>query len=197
MEAKYTARLFLHHIWKHHGLPKTIVSDRGPQFTSILWQRICQRLGISTKLSTAFHPETDGQSENSNQILEQYPRAYVSYAQDDWVNWLPLAEFAMNNHKSETTRVTPFYAVHGQHPRMGTEPPQSVRRLPARQQLDIASADKFAEWMKGMTDFLHAEMGIAQARYADQANAFRSSAPVFYVGDKVWLDTRNLNMDRC
>jgi hypothetical protein len=196
MEAKYTARLFLHHIWKHHGLPKTIVSDRGPQFTSRLWQRICQRLGISTKLSTAFHPETDGQSENSNQILEQYLRAYVSYAQDDWVNWLPLAEFAMNNHESETTGVTPFYAVYGQHPRMGTEPPQSVRRLPARQQLDIASADKFAEWMKGMTDLLHAEMGMAQARYADQANASRSSAPVFHVGDKVWLDTRNLNMDR-
>ena len=60
MEAKYTARLFLHHIWKHHGLPRTIVSDRGLQFTSRLWQRICQRLGISTKLSTAFYPETDG-----------------------------------------------------------------------------------------------------------------------------------------
>jgi hypothetical protein len=102
----------------------------------------------------------------------------------------------MNNHESETTGVTPFYAVYGQHPRMGTEPPQSVRRLPARQQLDIASADKFAEWMKGMTDLLHAEMGMAQARYADQANASRSSAPVFHVGDKVWLDTRNLNMDR-
>jgi hypothetical protein len=62
MEAKYTARMFLYHVWKHHGLPKTIVSDRGTQFVSRLWQRLCQRLGISTKLSTAYHPETDGQS---------------------------------------------------------------------------------------------------------------------------------------
>ena len=103
MEAKYTARMFLYHVWKHHGLPKTIVSDRGTQFVSRLWQRLCQRLGISTKLSTAYHPETDGQSENSNQVLEQYLRSYVNYAQDDWVNWLPLAEFAANNHKSETS----------------------------------------------------------------------------------------------
>ena len=195
-EAKYTARLFLHHVWKHHGLPRTIVSDRGTQFTSRLWQRICQRLGISTKLSTAFHPETDGQSENSNQILEQYLRSYVNYLQDDWVNWLPMAEFAANNHKSESTGVTPFYAVYGQHPLMGHEPPQSTRRLPERQQLDIAAADKFAEGMKELTDYLHAEMKLAQARYAEQADKSRSLAPIFKKGDKVWLDTRNLKMER-
>jgi len=196
MEAKYTARLFLHHVWKHHGLPRTIVSDRGTQFTSKLWQRLCQRLGISTKLSTAFHPETDGQSENSNQILEQYLRSYVNYLQDDWVNWLPMAEFAVNNHKSESTGVSPFYAVNGQHPLMGHEPPQPTRRLLARQQLDVAAADKFAEGMKELTDYLHAEMKLAQARYAEQADKSRSPAPIFKKGDKVWLDTRNLKIER-
>lgn len=195
-EAKYTARLFLHHIWKHHGLPRTIVSDRGTQFTSRLWQRICQRLGISLKLSTAYHPETDGQSENANQGLEQYLRSYVNYLQDDWVNWLPMAEFAINNHQSESTKVTPFYAVYGQHPRMGHEPPQATRRLPARQELDVAAADKFAEGMKELTDYLHDEMKLAQAQYAEQADKTRSPPPIFKIGDKVWLDTRNLKMER-
>lgn len=196
IEAKFTARLFLHHIWKHHGLPKTIVSDRGTQFTSRLWQRLCQRLGISTKLSTAYHPETDGQSENSNQILEQYLRAYVNYTQDDWVNWLPLAEFAANNHESATTGVTPFYAVYGQHPRMGNEPPGGTRKLPEKQRLDVAAADKFAEWMTKLADALRTEMNIAQSQYADQANASRAPAPTFQKGDNVWLDTRNLKIDR-
>jgi len=92
--------------------------------------------------------------------------------------------------------VTPFYAVHGQHPRMGHEPPTSVRRLPARQQLDIAEADKFAEWMNEMTDLLRSEMELSQAQYAAQANQSRSPAPAFRVGDKVWLDTRNIAMSR-
>lgn len=196
IEARYAARLFLHHVWKHHGLPKTIVSDRGTQFTSRLWQRLCQRLRISLKLSTAYHPETDGQSENSNQGLEQYLRAYVNYVQDDWVNWLPLAEFAINNHRSETTGVSPFYAVYGQHPRLGNEPPEGVRKLPQKQQLDVAAADRFAEWMTKLTENLRNEMDMAQSQHAEQANKFRSSAPQFKQGDKVWLDTRNLSMDR-
>lgn len=177
-EAKYTARLFLHHVWKHHGLPRTIVSDRGSQFVSRLWQRICQRLGITTKLSTAYHPETDGQSENSNQYLEQYLRAYVNHLQDDWVNWLPMAEFAANNHQSATTKVTPFYAVYGQHPRMGTEPPLPTSRLPKTHQLDMEAADKFAEGMKELTNYLHAEMTLAQANYSGQADKSRSPPPV-------------------
>jgi transposase InsO family protein len=196
MEAKYVARLFLHHVWKHHGLPRTIVSDRGTQFVSKLWQRVCQRLGITTKLSTAYHPETDGQSENSNQGLEQYLRAYVNYLQNDWVNWLPMAEFAINNHQSETTKVTPFYAVYGQHPRMGHEPPQATRRLPAPQQLDVAKADQFADAMKELTNLLHDELKLAQADYANQADRTRFPAPAFQEGDRVWLDTRNLKMDR-
>jgi hypothetical protein len=196
IEAEDTARLFLHQVWKLHGLPRTILSDRGTQFTSRLWQRICQRLGISKKLSTSFHPQTDGQSENSNQVLEQYLRAYVNYLQDDWMNWLPMAEFAINNHKSEATGVTPFYAVYGQHPRMGNEPPQPLPRLPARQRLDVETADKFAEEMQRLTNHLHTEMKLAQARYMEQANKSRSPAPAYQEGDLVWLDARNLRLAR-
>ena len=85
------------------GLPATIVWDRGPQFASSFCGQICSRLGIDRQMSTAFHPQTDGQTEQMNASMEQYLRVFVSHQQDDWVQWLPLAEFAANNGISETT----------------------------------------------------------------------------------------------
>lgn len=84
--------------------------------------RLTQRLRVSATLSTAYHPETDGQTERMNASLEQYLRLYVAYLQDDWVDWLPLAEFAANDTVSETTTATPFFANYGFHPRLGFEP---------------------------------------------------------------------------
>ena len=81
------------------------------------WQPLCGRLGIDNRLSTAFHPETDGQTERANAVMEQYLRAHVSYLQDDWSKWLPLAEFVANNQASETTGVSPFFGRYGQDPR--------------------------------------------------------------------------------
>ena len=92
--AEETARMLIKHVWKVHGLPTTIISDRGPQFVSLVWKSLCVMLGIKAKLSTAFHPETDGQSEISNQEMERYLRTYVNYQQDDWTEWLSLTEFA-------------------------------------------------------------------------------------------------------
>ena len=113
VDAADLAHLFVKHVFRLHGLPRSIVSDRGPQFASAFWQRLCNRLGIDRRLSTAFHPETDGQTERMNAVMEQYLRAYVSYLQDDWADWLPLAEFAANNQASETTGVSPFFGMHG------------------------------------------------------------------------------------
>ena len=78
------ANLFLHHIWKLHGLPNDIISDRSPQFARDFWRQLCSRLGISPRLSTPFHPETDGQTERANKTREQYLRTFVSHQQDDW-----------------------------------------------------------------------------------------------------------------
>ncbi|MBW0571849.1 hypothetical protein O181_111564 [Austropuccinia psidii MF-1] len=91
------AQLFISHLFSKHGLPISIVNDRGSLFVSSFWTQLCQQLKISRDLSTAFHPETDGQTERVNQILEQYLQMYVSYHQDYWHTWLPLAEFAYNN----------------------------------------------------------------------------------------------------
>ena len=111
IDALGLAELFLREVVRLHGLPQTIVSDRGPQFASTLWQQMCSRLGIDRRMSTAFHPQTEGQRGRMNASLEQYLRVFVNHQQDDWVKWLPLAEFAANDGVSETTKCTPFYAI--------------------------------------------------------------------------------------
>jgi len=101
IDAPLLADLFLDNIWKHHGLPLTIISDGGPQFAAEFRETICHRLKIDQYLSTAFHPETDSQTERVNSIIEQYLRSYVNSQQDDWCQWLPMAEFKGNYHPSE------------------------------------------------------------------------------------------------
>lgn len=182
-----TARLYLQYVWKLHGLPTTIISDRGPQFVSEFWKHLNRSLEINSLLSTAVHPQTDGQTERFNAVLEQYLRAYVSYLQDDWYTWLPLAEFAANSWKSETTGVSPFFANYGFHPRMGFEPDAPPAATPATR-----DAAQFAEKMQLIIEYLRSESAAAQNRYEEQANRRRRPARIYKPGDLVWLDARNL-----
>jgi hypothetical protein len=117
IDAPELAQLYLQHVFSKHGLPERIISDRGSEFTSRFWRAIGSLLDIKLDFSTAYHPETDGQTERTNQTLEQYLRMYANYQQDDWYRLLPLAEFAYNNANSETTGVSPFFANKGYHPR--------------------------------------------------------------------------------
>ncbi|MBW0519977.1 hypothetical protein O181_059692 [Austropuccinia psidii MF-1] len=98
------AHFFIKNILSKHGLPSRIVSDRGPLFVSSLWTNLCQELKISRDLSASYHPETDGQTERVNQMLEQYLWMYVRYHQDDWNTSLPLGEFAYNNSDHSSTK---------------------------------------------------------------------------------------------
>jgi hypothetical protein len=93
------------------GLPKIIVTDRGPQIAAVFWKKLCERLGVNRRLSTAFHPQTYGQTERMNACMEKYLRIFTDHHQDDWVQWLPLAEFAANNVTSEATKCSIFFAV--------------------------------------------------------------------------------------
>ncbi|MBW0466280.1 hypothetical protein O181_005995 [Austropuccinia psidii MF-1] len=111
-----SAHLFIKNIFSKHGLPSSIFSDRGSLFVSSFCTNLCQQLKISRDLSTAYHPETDGQKERVNQILEQYLWMYVSYHQDDWNTWPPLAEFAYNNYDPSSTKQSPFFTVYVRDP---------------------------------------------------------------------------------
>ncbi|MBW0543464.1 hypothetical protein O181_083179 [Austropuccinia psidii MF-1] len=110
------AHLFIKNIFSKHGIPSTIVSDRGPLFVSSFWTNLCQQLKISRDLSTSYHPETDGQTERVNQILQQYLWMYVSYHQDDWNTWLTLPEFAYNNSDHSLTKQSAVFTVYQRGP---------------------------------------------------------------------------------
>jgi len=188
--AQDLAQLYLSHVFRLHGLPGTVISDRGPQFVSAFWTKLCERLKIDKRLSTAFHPQTDGQTERINSVLEQYLRCYVDYLQDDWHEWLPIAEFASNNHASETTGVSPFFANYGYDPaiEIDSETPPSV--FP-----DI-EAQKHAKQLSLIHEHCKSEMLRAQHRHSEQANKHRQPAPNFKEGDLVWLDARHIRTQR-
>ena len=113
------ARLLWNNIWKLHGLPESVVLDRRPQFAVELTKELNRMLEIKTKLLTAFHPQTDGQTERMNQELEQYLWFFIENRQKDWPEWLAAAEFAVNNKVHMATKVSPFMANYGKELRMG------------------------------------------------------------------------------
>ena len=146
--AEGLARLFRDNIWKLHGLPESVVLDRGPQFAAELMKELNRMLGIETRLSTAFHPQTDGQTERMNQELEQYLRFFVDHRQKDWPEWLASAEFTVNNKVHTATKVLPFMANYGRELRMGDD---------IRKRGKVEKAIEFVERMKKV----HEEAGVA------------------------------------
>ena len=178
MEVEEAVDAFYQNVWKHHGLPDVFVSERGSQFVSELWELLCKRLKIDARLSTGYHPETDGQTERANASMEHYIRAYVNHMQDDWAKWLLGAEFAANNTDSSTTLASPFLANSGQHPRIGFERSEPLPTdITAQSRNNLIAANKFADRMRDLETHLHYEMLIAQAIYESTANANRRPCP--------------------
>ena len=181
--AEESSKLYLHHVFKLHGLPNDVVSDRGPQFTARFTNRLLQLCKIQSNKSTAFHPQSDGQTERVNQILEQYLRVYCDYQQQDWYELLPLAEFAYNNAKHASTKFSPFYANYGHHPRATLHVPE-VSLNPA--------AEDLMERLKRVHEMLKQNLQSAQENYKKFFDKRVKEAPLFKVGDLVWLSRRNI-----
>ena len=134
-----TVKLFRDNVWKLYGLLESVVSDRKPQFTAELIKELNKMLGIEIRLSTAFHPQTDGQTEWMNQELEQYLRFFVGYRQKDWPEWLASAEFAVNNKVHTAMKILPFIANYKRNLRMGGD---------IRKKGKVEKATEFVERMK-------------------------------------------------
>ena len=111
--AKGVAKLFLWQIFPRFGLPSKIISDRDPRFISKFMKELCRLMGITQNVSMAYHPRTDGQSERSNQWLEQYLPFWVDHQQTNWHHYLVLAEFTHNSWKNESTLLSPFKILIG------------------------------------------------------------------------------------
>jgi hypothetical protein len=184
------AQLYLRNIWKLHGLPTHVTSDRGTQFTAKFWRALCKHLDIEARMSTAFHPETDGQTERLNAVMEQYLRGYVSYQQDDWVKWLPMAEFSANNQVSASTKATPFFANYGFHPRF-TVTIKSLDKTPPS-----LNAKDFASKMKELHEHLRSNIRTAQDQQEQAVNTKRTPAPRYDIGDMVFVSAKNIRTTR-
>ena len=102
------ARLFRDYVWKLHELPESVILDRGLQFAAVLMKKLNEMLGIETKLFMAYHLQTDRQMKRTNQELEQYLKMYVNHRQNNWAEWLAMAEFAFNNKMHTATKISLF-----------------------------------------------------------------------------------------
>ena len=197
IEVEAVVQAFIEWIWREEGYPFSIISDRGTQFTAYFWKRLCERVGTKPKLSTAFHPETDGQTENANAALKQFLRAYVNYNQDNWADMLPIAEFEANSDNSASTGISPFLATKGYVPRSGIEPPTPWDPSASqRAKRDMKSADGFIEKINSLRQYLRDQLEWSRALQKEQADKYRLPAPEFREGDLVMLDRRNIKTTR-
>jgi len=181
--AEGLARLFRDNMWKLHGLPKSIILDRGLQFVAGIMRELNEMLRIKSKLSTAFHPQIDGQTERVNQELEQYLRMFIDHRQEQWPEWLGTAEFVYNNKVHSSTKMLSFKANYGQDPRMGFE---------ERKKGKYVGAERFVERMKKIQEEAKAALGKAQADMKKYADKKRSDVEKYKVGDLVLLSTKDL-----
>jgi len=135
-------------------------------------------LGIETKLSTVYHPETDGQTERTNQELEQYLRMYVNHRQNNWAEWLATAEFAFNNKIHTATKMSPFQVNCGREPRMGFD----IRKKGKNEKVE-----EFVKEMKERHEEAKAALVKSQEEMKRQADRNRKEAEEYRVGDKVLI----------
>jgi hypothetical protein len=182
INAEGVAGLYLRYVFPRYGLPTKIISDRDPRFTSKFMKELLHLIGATTNTSTAYHPRTDGQSERSNQFLGQFLRPWVNAQQDNWEPYLPIAEFAHNAWRNETTRQTPFSIL------MGYEPQADISNIPT----SIPILELRREVWKRAREDAHKFILQAQARWAQSKKEGRT----FKEGDQVWLEGRNLHLDQ-
>ena len=177
--AEKLADLFVTRVVTRFGMPASIVSDRDPRFTSTFWTHTCKLFGTKQKMSSAFHPQTDGQTERMNRLLEETLRHYVNDNQSNWVNLLPMAEFAINNSWNSSIQSTPFYLNFGQHPRLPADPNSDA---PVH---TTSFASRF-----------HAALGSAKhalAKAHEKMKKINIGTPIAYhVGQQVLLSSKNL-----
>ena len=186
VNAEGTAQLFVDHVWRYHGLPRKIISDRGTQFTSNVFRGICSLLQIEQGLSSAFHPQSDGQTERLNRVMEETLRHYVNPTQDDWDRWLPVAEFALNNSVHSGTKFTPFFLNYGRHPNT----PLSLQ-TPSTRAAQVPVAAKFTADMFDALVKAKKCLQAAQQRMKAYADTKRSDVE-YDIGDMVMLNAQNI-----
>ena len=182
--ASQLAELMFEHVYKLHGLPRNIISDRDVLFTSTFWKQLHRLIGTKLRLSSAYHPQSDGSTERANRTITQMLRQCVNLNQKDWVTKLPAIEFAINSARSESTGFAPFFLNFGRMPRsmLWTHNPSTefpaVRTFALQKKLAIMAA--------------HDSILAARVKQTRDANRKRRDAP-FKTGELVYLSSKNIS----
>ena len=182
IDATQTAQNYIDHVYKRFGLPNSFLSDRGPQFTSQVFRELMRLLGIKTIRSTAYHPQTDGETERVNQELEIYFRIFCSNNPETWKHLNSLMEFCHNQKLHSVTKQSPFYLMMGYEP---TDIPLAFERT------NVPATEHRLKILKEARNEASAAHELARQKVAERST--RGFTP-FQMGDKVWLDGRNLKI---
>jgi transposase InsO family protein len=194
ISSREQAFLYIYHIYRYFGPPLTMLSDRGPQFISSFWQEFNSILGTKIKLSTADHPQTDGQTEIYNQYLQKRLRPFVNFYQDNWSDLLPMMDYAQLTLPHESLGgITPFEVVHGYPPRTTWDWNRSDTE--ARDNLNVQEARAMAQRHHSAWTFATSHLQAAQKRMSAKTNSHRRRID-FEIGDEVWLDMRHFPTNR-
>ena len=191
------AKLYIYHVYRYFGPPQTITSDRGPQFISEFWQCFCSILGTRRQLSTAYHRQTDGQTEIYIQYLTKRLRPFINYYQDDWSDFLPLMDYAQLTLPHDSLGgLSPFEVVHGYAARTSFDWKPQLPDAPSlsatvnRQEAAALTKNIHQAW-----SLARSHLQQAQSKASKSVNAHRRPVD-FQVGQKVWLDMRQFDTSR-
>ena len=181
--ASETAQLLITHVIRLHGIPRDIVSDRGPQFTARFWKAFCTLLGTTVSLMSGFHPQSNGQTERANQSLETVLRCLCAHNPASWSTQLPWAEYAINGHTSAASGLSPFECY------LRYQPPLFPSQ---EEEVGVSSAAAFIRRCKQTWRATRINLVRAAARMKEQADRRRRPAPTYRVGQHVWLSTKDI-----
>lgn len=183
MKAEECAEKFMECWGRYHGMPRAITSDRGTNWVSTFWRTFCRLLGVQQRISSGYHPQTDGGPERLNQDVQAYLRNFINQEQSDWKRWLPTAQLALNGRYHTSIGMSPFFATHAYE---APFPVPLVAEPEENQGLAAAErATMFVDKMKSISDLCQASMAAAAQRQEDNANRNRTPAPIYREGDKV------------
>jgi hypothetical protein len=178
-ESAVVAKMFLKNVWKYNGLPFDVVSGRDGVFAGHFITDLYQFLGIKQSMSTAFHPQTDGQTERLNQTIEHFLYTYCNNKQNNWSEMLAMAKYAYNNSKHSATKITPFYANYGYKPRTNWR---------TEIQFKNPGSNLYAYYMVNVHWKSVDQLETSQKKMGEYYNRKRKPAPQHKVNDWVMLD---------
>jgi len=177
------AKGYRNNVWKYHGIPEDVVSDRDGAFTGQYFTDLYTYLGIKRSLSTAFHPQTEGQTESINQVIEAYLTAYYNFEPNDWAEMFPMAMFAYNNSQQSSTKISPFYANYGHEPRIN---------CPTGIQFRNPASELYCDDMTSIHTNLEGQLVDVPESMARYYYKKRKSIKKFQKGELVMLNGKNI-----